>query len=363
MKTKTYKSQKLERVADNLYRNGEDMYYARVFKNGKQHKKCLNTHDPKTAARSLTDFIRQLEREAVELPDITFDDLADKWLATLYNLKRKSKERRITSLVGLRAFFKGRKLRTITKEHIDTWASRRAVEVKARTFNADRGTLVLMLKYAQEKLNIIVESPAKGLTNRTAVKAKITPPTREQFNEVIALLKKAKNISNDITRQPYYFVQFLAYTGMRLNEARSLLWRDVNFERDTLCVTGGEYGTKNMKERAIPFFQPAKELLQEMKGKLINVKPTDRIFNLVGCNDVLRTIGKEMGLPEGEYFGHHDFRHFFCTNAIEEGIEAKVIADWLGHSDGGILVMKTYGHLRKSHSDEMAKRMTFKANC
>lgn len=33
----------------------------------------------------------------------------------------------------------------------------------------------------------------------------------------------------------------------------------------------------------------------------------------------------------------------------------------MGHKDGGVLVAKTYGHLRDTHSFEMAKRMTFSA--
>jgi site-specific recombinase XerD len=55
-------------------------------------------------------------------------------------------------------------------------------------------------------------------------------------------------------------------------------------------------------------------------------------------------------------------RHYFCSNAIEAGIDFKVIAGWLGHKDGGILVAKTYGHLRDTHSFEMAKRMTNNAH-
>ena len=43
------------------------------------------------------------------------------------------------------------------------------------------------------------------------------------------------------------------------------------------------------------------------------------------------------------------------------GIDFKVIAGWLGHKDSGILVAKTYGHLRDTHSYEMAKRMVFSA--
>ncbi len=43
-----YKSQSLTRVGENLYRNGEGTYYARIFKNRKAHKKCLDTHDRQT---------------------------------------------------------------------------------------------------------------------------------------------------------------------------------------------------------------------------------------------------------------------------------------------------------------------------
>jgi integrase len=65
---------------------------------------------------------------------------------------------------------------------------------------------------------------------------------------------------------------------------------------------------------------------------------------------------KNAGLP---HFTHHHMRHFFCSNAIEAGIDFKAIAAWLGHKDGGLLVAKTYGHLRDEHSAAMAKKMTF----
>jgi site-specific recombinase XerD len=67
---------------------------------------------------------------------------------------------------------------------------------------------------------------------------------------------------------------------------------------------------------------------------------------------------ERLGLPR---FGHHAMRHFFCSNAIEAGCDFKVIAEWLGHKDGGVLVAKTYGHLRNEHGAAMAKRITFDA--
>jgi hypothetical protein len=45
------------------------------------------------------------------------------------------------------------------------------------------------------------------------------------------------------------------------------------------------------------------------------------------------------------------------SNAIEAGVDFKTIAAWVGHKDGGLLVAKTYGHLRDTHSFEMAQKL------
>ncbi len=71
------------------------------------------------------------------------------------------------------------------------------------------------------------------------------------------------------------------------------------------------------------------------------------------------TACQKAGLP---HYGNHAMRHFFCSNAIEAGCDFKVIAEWLGHKDGGVLVARTYGHLRNEHSAAMAKRITFDAS-
>ena len=154
-------------------------------------------------------------------------------------------------------------------------------------------------------------------------------------------------------------VKFLAYSGCRIDEARNVLWKHIDVEKGTLLATGGEMGTKNHKQRVIPLFEPLKELLLSMSaGK--KMPAAANVFNHRSSKTAINNACKAMGLEEGEYFTHHDFRHFFCSNAIELNIPDHVIAGWLGHSDGGILVKTTYGHLRKGFSDDMAKLMTFK---
>jgi integrase len=56
---------------------------------------------------------------------------------------------------------------------------------------------------------------------------------------------------------------------------------------------------------------------------------------------------------------HHDLRHLFATVCIESGVDIPTVSRWLGHKDGGPLVMKTYGRLRNEHSLNGAKKVSF----
>ncbi len=178
-------------------------------------------------------------------------------------------------------------------------------------------------------------------------------PTQEQF-DLLAMTMRQADVRGVHGAN---LVELLAYSGMRLNEAINLLWKDVAFERGCFTVTGGETGTKNHEIRTVPLFPAMKELLERIKGDSTPV-PESRIIPINDAKTLMRNSGRKANLP---IFTHHDMRHYFCSNAIEAGIDFKVIAGWLGHKDGGILVAKTYGHLRDAHSFEMAKRMVFSA--
>ena len=44
---------------------------------------------------------------------------------------------------------------------------------------------------------------------------------------------------------------------------------------------------------------------------------------------------------------------------MELNINVGVIASWVGHKDGGALILKRYSHVRPAHAAEMAERVTF----
>ena len=48
----------------------------------------------------------------------------------------------------------------------------------------------------------------------------------------------------------------------------------------------------------------------------------------------------------------------FVTRALELGVDVKVIAEWQGHKDGGKLILSTYSHVNRAHSQRMAQLLS-----
>ena len=64
---------------------------------------------------------------------------------------------------------------------------------------------------------------------------------------------------------------------------------------------------------------------------------------------------RRLGYPP---FSQRSLRRMFITRAIERGVDVKVIAEWQGHRDGGKLILDTYSHVNRAHSQRMAALMT-----
>ena len=341
-----------------LYRSIASGVFYGIFRRGqRQVKKSLKTTDKELARRRLEDVRQKVARlNTKEGRNSTFADFADRWLGTIGGrLKPSSKLRRETAVGQIKPHFIGT-IRNITESRVKDWTAKRTASAAARTFNIERETLIQILDYAIAE-GIILENPGRAIRRQKQPKAKIIIPSREQFRAMIAAMRtpvtRDASASADLT-------EGMAYSGMRLGEITELQWCDVNFDLKSFTVTGGALGTKNHEARTVPLFPAFERLLSAMRGHLPSEpQPSDKVFQIGNARKAIATACKHAGLPQ---YTNHTCRHFFCSNAIEAGIDFKVIAGWLGHKDGGVLVAKTYGHLRDEHSAAMAKRMTFDAN-
>lgn len=71
-----------------------------------------------------------------------------------------------------------------------------------------------------------------------------------------------------------------------------------------------------------------------------HVKNFERAFDVIGIK-----------------FTPHYGRHLFITRSLQAGVDVATVAKWVGHKDGGALLLKSYSHLIDSHSREMAKKV------
>jgi len=81
---------------------------------------------------------------------------------------------------------------------------------------------------------------------------------------------------------------------------------------------------------------------------------TGKLFTIKQCSEDLTTACAKVDVSR---LTHHSLRHYFATVCIESGVDIPTVSRWLGHSDGGALAMRTYGHLRMEHSLQAAKRV------
>jgi integrase len=85
-------------------------------------------------------------------------------------------------------------------------------------------------------------------------------------------------------------------------------------------------------------------------------QPEEPILRIAEAQITLTRACKSIGTHR---LTHHDFRHLFATRCLETGIAPNIAADWMGHADGGVLVLQTYGHVRPGQAAAAASTLTF----
>ena len=346
-------------VAPNLYRlEPGGKYYALLKRGNKQFRRSLRTKDRKLAERRLTELRAQVGNLTItEDARLSFAEIGKRWVATTQQgLKPASVQRRETCLKNLAPFFAGVLIRNIQPTHCERWVTERGPRISARTFIHELDTMRLVFDYAV-RLGLMLSNPAKDIKRRRIVQTPIVVPTREQFPKLIAAMREADGRPHVQARAKHGadLVELLAYSGCRLNEARSLRWRDVDVEKNLLTVTGGETGTKNHEQRIAPMTQALRTLLLRLREEQ-SPQQDDLVVRAETAKGGLAAACKRIGFP---VFTHHDFRHFFATTCIEAGVDIPTVSRWLGHKDGGALAMRVYGHLRQEHSLAVIQKVRF----
>ena len=196
---------------------------------------------------------------------------------------------------------------------------------------------------------VLGQNPAIGLERKQSKKKLLRLPDKTQFATMITHIRTTAGRG----RMAGDLVEGLVYSGMRVAESRRLRWMDLDFGRGMMTV----YGTKTYESaRIVPMTAAFRVLVEGMKKHRGDVQHEDRVFEVNEAAVSLARACTHVGVRK---MTHQDLRHLYATTCIESGVDIPTVAGWLGHSDGGVLAMKTYGHVRPAHTTEAVKKVSF----
>lgn len=134
--------------------------------------------------------------------------------------------------------------------------------------------------------------------------------------------------------------------GLRCHELRSLLIKDVDFDRNMIHVRQG----KGRKDRYVPL---GEHLARGLKKYLDAEKPVKWLFNGKnhqqpfsprGTQWVVRETSKKTGIKK--QISVHTLRHTYATHLLEQGLDIVSIKELLGHAH--IETTMVYLHVAKA---------------
>lgn len=357
-------------------------YFARAKVSGIYEYKSLNTFDYTIALNRLAKFQEGIikKRKALkrQANRITVFDLLAEWEKITdsdEDLAASSKSARRNSIKRIRSSWPElAKIQpmALTYEDVKQWTDRLKRDGtgflpphasipqagnSSSAINKAIGCLGSALDLALKK-GLVFENVARldGLRMKETPK-EVRIPSRTEFEAILTELKKSNKSKIRQSNKVAYCAEFLACSGVRIEEATRIKFSDINFDSKQIRVRGTKTETS---DRTVPMGNQLEALIREYRAEVEEVAkeitPTQRAFPLVNLNKQLAAACKTLKIAR---ITNHSLRHYFGTTCLEAGIPAHTVAAWLGHKDGGKLLLQIYAHLRDHHSREAIRTVTF----
>ena len=339
-------------------------YFARFKINGKPLWRSLETTVFSVAKQRLPDTIREYRAKlesatAVAIGKMTVGDAVHVYLGKVrasVSLKPRSKDYREMIMDFVKRSWPtlfATDVRKVSERDCQEWLVRFQKQYAPSVVNNAIGTLRGVFAEAVDS-GARFGNPAANLSRMRVRAKRLELPSREEFLRFVEEIRTAgARQSKDCAD----LVRFLAYSGLRIGEAKYVTWADVNFARHQLHVRGDPVtATKNGETRYVPMIPELEQMLKKLRAERQEELGTATVMRVFECQNSMTHAAAKIGMKR---ITHHDLRHLFATICIESAVDIPTVSRWLGHKDGGALCMKTYGHLRQDHSLAQAQRVSF----
>lgn len=341
-------------MADNIYRRGE-VWYGRVWIEGKEHRRSLQTADEAAARREVERWRKELIQRQEMLGSIkgSWRDAVVNWSETIGamgddGLKPGSKDRYLDSLRQADFFFGGKRLDEIGRQEIAAFVRSRKKGYQ-RPLEGGGSTPVPPVTNATIRRDLTAMSSvfraavAAGMTtvnpakewDRGIIKERrmvFVPPTLAEIDTVLSYASSHGNFR--------HLIAFAAQTGVRLNEAAGVEWAEVRLDRGEILLPR----TKAGRPRIVALNTPggdAQSIIATLprhlrSGFLFWHGVGGERYNYASENfrDLIsKTVAGEAvhGRPFRR-FRFHDLRHAFAVRWLQAGGDIYALSRHLGHT-------------------------------
>jgi len=208
-------------------------------------------------------------------------------------------EQRLDALFESWPELKAKALRDITKTECVEWRNRFAAEYSATSFNHTLGILRAIFEIGIEA-GARRDNPAKAkeMKRLSETSKRLRLPEPDQFDKFV---KEIESSGSGFSKPCAELVQFLAFGGFRINEARYITWADCDLRRGKISVIGEpETGLKGRgagKTREVPMIPDMRCLLERMRQERPGEQHAGSGKQFAACGGVERHEVTAFGIP------------------------------------------------------------------
>ena len=252
----------------------------------------------------------------------------------------------------------GMKIDKVTRNNIQTLINR-LYKIENLSYSSVKKVYVALNACFKHALadDVVLRNPCVGivLPSPSERTKQVVPLSMEELERLKAELSKTDENGEPIYRYGGAFMLILN-TGLRMGEALSLCWNDIDLENHTITVAKNSVMTKRRdsdgnkiggydlqmqnstktasSNRVVPINRSAEEALLALKsgndtpyvivnnkGKPVLPSNFERSFH---------TVLKKAGIGGG--YGIHALRHTFASMLFTKGVDVKIVSKILGHS-------------------------------
>ena len=342
---------------------GGTTYAIRFY--GQDGKRNYKTIGPRRgdAERALRQIMGKVDRgEYRPVPDITFKELAGKWLDLKCGQVRPKAYASYKAHVNrLIAAFGDYKVKNILSEETESFFARLQSQGLAPATNGRTLTILKSIFEKGSQWGYLTQNPARYIKRPQVI-----------FKEMAFLIPdEMKRLIAATDERHRTLIMVACYTGMRQSEVLGLKWGDIDWQSAKLYVRrvlqqGRFYEPKTQTSRRAVIVPPT--LVEALKVHQLrqSVELDQNVLDLVFPNSVgrpmasrnlsVRVFEPALRAARLRKVSFHALRHSYVSLLLSQGESIKFISRQVGHSSAK-LTLDIYSHLMEGAQEEAMVRL------